>query len=613
MDLTRNRILTLLFVLSLLVPGATAWGQITPTPASAVAKPHKGDHHERKGHKEHKDHGKHKGQHHAKGHHQKGKDHKDKDHKNKDHKGKDKGPKLFSAALTPADGPIVSRYGGNASPMGAGLSRYNPRQFAINFQAADSTLGAPWKVTNAGAFNGWDVFPFTEGNRIEVSNTWATFTLDRPAKLGYVWRYDPSKLGANPAPAWLAANGWTQQGTIDATLLDPNRPGWTGPWPVYTKEFAAGTVAIPSPSQNGAAKNLPWVLFAETGGTPSAAPSVPAGKTLPAPNQECPVWVHDQYKTGGFPTWHDSHDPKYWCYFNHDHGSNPRLVCGNDAGCLGEVKFGQVASLANMTENHWGHKLYALDYTATQGVKVLVIQHQGTWGLARINTCVQQFHMVRVIIKSTAGDTLYNVQFMADYGRSLATLGQDQGGDPYPGVCNEATGYTTTTPSRQVPFGSFCNPANPASFPYEPWNFAVNRYLASLGLGGNFVVNTQDILTCPLDAAGTQAYEATNRSGTARFFTANQMAFNCPPQANAQGYWWTDPMGLNVVTSTTPNAVRQFCKPGWAGFASMVAGEPANCHRGGPDMARWGDWATCVPSGQPGDFENSITSAHGPN
>lgn len=564
----------------------------------------------------------HKHKHHDEGHSKSHHHDKPAKGKRKDHHDKEGSVRALTIpAATPAEGPLVFRYGVNASN---GLDRYQPRQLAVGFVAQDIQRNSSWAVTNVGGFGGWDVFPFGRvggGMTTEVSPNWATFELARPAKLGYVWRYDPSVLGANPLPSWLAANGWVESGTIDALMQDPNRQ-WTGPWKVLTKEFPAGTATIPSPSQNGNPKILPWILFAETGGTPSPAPSVPAGKTVPVPNTLCPAWVHDQYYATNCPrdpndpdvcrTWHLSHDSKYWCYFNHDHGSDPKLVCGTDAACA-NIRFGEIAKVAGMHEIHEGHKVYCMDYTASHGVKVMIVQHQGTWGLGRVNTCNQQYHLLEILVR-TPSDRVYNTRIMADFGRSLGTLSQDGGGDPFPNVCNEQTGYTTPTPSRLIPIGNFCkNASNPPDNAYEPWDTFVDAFLASLGFGGNTVFNTTDPLTCPSDASGTTPIEVMTRSGTGRFFTANQMNFHCPAHANAQGKWWTDPFGITIVPQTDPKAVLQFCKPGWTGFAAMPSGVPENCHRGGKDMARWGDWAICVPTGEAGDFEGSITAAHGPN
>lgn len=513
------------------------------------------------------------------------------------------------AAVLPADGPIVSRYGANASN---GKDAYRPRGFAVNLVLPDALRNTPtvpnatWKITNAGSYAGWDIFAFgaVDGSyKAEVSSSWATFTLDRPAVIGYVHRDTAA------APSWLATDGWVASGTINAQIQDAR--GWQGPWPVYRKSFPAGIANIKSPAgwPTTGTKQFPYLLFAEADGTPSAAPSVPAGLEVPVPNQTCPTWVHDQYKTSdGFPTWHAPVDAKYWCYFRHDHGTNPILV--NPAIT---PRYGQVAALGGMTENHWGHKGYGVQFT---DARVYFLHHFGTWGLNRANTCLQQFHLVEVHAYSADG-TVKNavLRFMADYGRALGELAQDGGGDPInPATCpngNAATGYTTATPSRQIPMGSFGLNANEDNS-YEPWNFPVDRYKALLGIVGNFVFNTTDPLTTPTDTTASVAQESTKRSGTGRFFTPNNFALRLPTgiTPDAQGFFYTDAM----ATMESPcGGVQQYWRPGFTGIGPYANGSPDGSHRGGKNTPRWGDITVVVPTGEAGDFEDSIRASHGPN
>ena len=63
--------------------------------------------------------------------------------------------------------------------------------------------------------------------------------------------------------------------------------------------------------------------------TPVPTPTAPAQT-----NELCPQWVHDQYVTTGpdgktYPTWHPAVDAATGCYFDHDHGDDPRASLAN--------------------------------------------------------------------------------------------------------------------------------------------------------------------------------------------------------------------------------------------------------------------------------------------
>jgi hypothetical protein len=514
---------------------------------------------------------------------------------------------LSSAALSdvppaPAADALVTKYYGAADNSN---DAYFPWQFTNGFNRIEDAQrpvngkNSTWIVTDCGQVCGWDVFPFGRvggGHTKEGGSKWAEFDVTRPVTVGYVWRDNGSP------PAWLASDGWVATGTVDARNPDK---GWSNdPRPVYTKAFPAGRVAIPGPSNGTTVRILPWILFAEKDG---ARPTMPNGYT---PNQKCADAIHNAIKApnSNWPTWHLPYDVKSHCYFGHDHGSDPRLVYGN----AGHVRYGEIAAQMGMTENHHGHKNYAIDF---EDEDVLFVHHFGTSGLGRVDTCKQQFHLFEMHVRNNAHtETLAVFRFMADYGRSIGAQSNDNTTGPMnPNACpngNAATGYTGTTPSRIIAVAPFCTNGDQA---YEPWVFKENAYADVLGLFGNPVLNTPDAMTCPGDVNGNTAIEMMNRSGTGRFFTPNNVRISCPAHTNNNGYFWTDAMAHEVVPQGTPGSIRQFCKPGWNGMSVGGSGTPEAAHRGGKDMARWGHWAIPVPGGEPGDFERSITDSHGPN
>src|SRR5262249_48533407 len=193
-----------------------------------------------------------------------------------------------------------------------------PRQCVGGAVMPDASWGGQ-RVDDAGPYAGWDVLPTpNEGiTRIADRSDWLAMRLNRPAVLTVVWRCCPTP------PSWLA--GW-QPGApvvVNGQSL-----------PTFTRRFDAGDVTLGGAYDQGAVpdphatRDTYWVLLAEQDGRPSADPAVPAGQQVPQPNQTCPAWVHDQYTTTGpdgrrYATWHPQIDPVYWCYFPHDHGSDP--------------------------------------------------------------------------------------------------------------------------------------------------------------------------------------------------------------------------------------------------------------------------------------------------
>lgn len=522
-------------------------------------------------------------------------------------------------AVPPAPGAdaLVTRYYGAPDN---GYDAYYPWQFKNDLVIPDKQRSSAWKITDAGPFAGWDIFQFGRapgvGHLGDGGNAWAEYDVERPVRVGYVWR------DAGAKPSWLTAgNGWTVDGTVVAKIQDSR--GWVDTLTVYGKEFPKGKIAIPGPvAGNGSGiKQAPWILFAEQGG---AQPTMPSGYK---PNQTCPDALHDAIKSrDGFPTWHRAFDPASHCLYRHEHGSNPALVFGADTNA-NMPNYGQIAGLMGMTEIHQGHKGYAIkDWPEAD---YYIVQHFGTFNVNRMNTCLQRFHLVEVsAMDKQNAHLLYKVRFMADYGTSTGVArGGDNPADDYsldPPTCPNGnatvgaeTGYAQG--SRRIPIGVFFDdPNNEAGNSYEPWRFA-KRYANTLGIKDAFVVNTIDPLTSIASPTDFTPVEEMDRSGTGRFFTINQTQFGCPnlpaSQRNDQGYWFTDPNGLVVyeLNNRPANAVRQFCKPGWAGSPVRAAGSNDAAHRSGPAATRWGDAYQIQPGGVPGDFENSITEAHGPN
>jgi hypothetical protein len=522
---------------------------------------------------------------------------------------------------------LVQRYDGNAPDYVAiaNIARYRPRQLAPNLVIPDASIGNSTILTT-GNRNGWDVFNFPNrgSQRARDDANFATFTLSRPAVVAIIWRNSGTYR-----PAWLANQGWV----LSSQSVSVNR-GSTVVYPVYTKSVPAGVFTLPGPYDEGLCAgtnctatevsprpypiNLPWLAFAEASGQPSAAPVVPAGKTVPVANQTCPAWVHDLYQTTGpdgtlYPTWHQSIDPIYWCYFRHEHGSNPlnAFPAGDYEPPYGYLASGMLipGTTIPMTENHWGHKGYSFQTKdpAPNNLWFYITQHFGTTGVARANTCLQRFHLVDIQIRNASRtETLVHLQFMGDYGRSIASLLGNGVGGPYtPTACpngNAATGITTSTPSRQIPLNTFEN--------YEPWTFnRFGTYEEVLGIIGAFTVNSTDaIQNCP-DYTCDTPRTTTQGTGTARHLTFAGFKV-VDPGHTPDGHFCTDGMAMMVVDCAATGAVEQYVKPGFSYDATIASSPPATGHWAG---TRWGNSLNPVSGSFPEDPEGSIRETLGPN
>lgn len=529
------------------------------------------------------------------------------------------------AALPPApaqDVRMIRYYGAADGGEGPGASIYYPWQFSNGFGKIEdkqrdvpssSGIASHWVITDCGNFCGWDITNFIAGGGLATGDAnWARFEVNRPTMVGYVHRD-----GGAP-PAWLAQQGWVDSGIVDSKNTEK---GWSGdPRHVYTKDFPAGMITIPGP---GSGKILPWILFAEAGG---ARPTMPNGYM---PNQTCTDDPSVTYKSrDGWPTWHPNHNLRSWCYYRRDHGTDPAVIFG-PLTSANMPNYGQVAALAGMTENPWGFKGYGV--THWPEADYYIVMHFGTTGVGRFDTCKQRFHLVEVSAVNKAHTVLlYKIRFMADFGEVVGVAkGGDNPADDYsinpPGcpsgnadAAAEAQRLNFAPGVRREAIGAFFAPANEAGMAYGPWRFA-KRYANTLGLTDAFVVNTQDALDSYDSASSLQMISQFDRSGTARFLTINQVTFGCPnlpaTQRGADGYWYTDPFGLKVydLNNRGADAVRQFCKPGWAGSPIRAAGTDQAAHLSGYAATRWGDGVVPSTGGIPGDFERSIQDAHGPN
>lgn len=433
---------------------------------------------------------------------------------------------------------------------------YRPNQFKAGLQHfTDTCYGAnvgctdgktqKWTVNSTGAYDGWDVLLMAdESPTLKQGTGTAAFdlTLNRPATLAIV------KLATENMPQ-LAAGGWVQDGVVN--ISGGYRPNEAT---VYRKSFPAGKVDMPGPSPDGRPVIPYWVLLAEANGTPSAYPAAPSGQTQPTPNATCPSWVHDQYVTTApngqvKATWHPQVDPVYWCYFRHEHGSDPSLFKADY-----RPAFHYAASAAGESEGHPGFKGFLLP--PQNGYQWYVSMHLGS---ASITRACNRFHEVQVAAKDVAtGELVVDVKWMADFGRSISDAATNEGYTPtacpnQPGSVGAPAEGNRVIPRKDLIGGNFG---------YEPWTHGTTFPSQTFGLRGDFSPNT----TQPINICNSRLCDAPFRNaqttGTARF-----MSYNGPggvglvAGANT-GTFYTDAWARTVVPSGTTGAIRQYVKAG---------------------------------------------------
>jgi concanavalin A-like lectin/glucanase superfamily protein len=446
---------------------------------------------------------------------------------------------------------------------------YLPWQFKVGTVVNDPSWGNQ-TVEDAGAYANWDLLVTPNDGVMRVVNRadWLTLQLTRPSKLAVVWRW------IDPIPNWLQS--WTPAGDIVVNGSHQH---------VYTKSFSAGQVvlgAVFDPTDtdpNRYPRNTYWVLAGESNGAAPAVPAVPSGQVQPVPNQTCPTWVHDQYSVTApdgktYATWHPQIDPVYWCYFRHDHGSDPSQV----ASGLQPI-YGYASAADNTAEGHQGFKSYAFD--DGQGRRWLLSHHMGTGSIAR---ACNRYHEVGIVVASSStGEILADVKLMGDFGKAVSNLTQEPltpPNCPNQAALSDADG---SNGKRQLPMASnFVG--------YEPWMLDGGANIVGLK-SFSLVFNTKTPITACNDLTCSQPFTSSINKGNIRFFNF-AAGFGIVAGANT-GTFYTNGKGTVLMSAGQTGAVRQYVK------ASLVAQPP---YTGGSCFAI-DHWSVTYVCGSPAPFE----------
>jgi hypothetical protein len=432
---------------------------------------------------------------------------------------------------------------------------YHPRQFATGFYVGDDPDDI---VTNANDYAGWDVLmPASEWSDRRDSQFF-NFHLTRSTRVALVWR---ERWKATPS--WLA--GWQLAGTVsvDDDLLN-----------VYEKTFGYGWHSLPGPTPDGEGAQVYTILLAESDGDPTAGPPVPAGQETPVPNELCPLWVHDSYTTIGwdgetYGTWHPQIDPVFWCYFGHEHGSDPRIIPGAPF-----VGYQYVADKVPQDEPDMGFK--ETIFRTTGGSYIRFIDHASTASVRRV--CAQ-LHTVYVMAYDASGNEVFRTGFKADFGISEAT---DRDGSPL--ITPTNCGYDMGDLAESVPNGFEKRIRTTAgSNDYEQWRSGPTVQSSNLGMVFNHEFDIRDPFTfCTNLTCDTVTFHAPDRgqTGTRRQLDntrgSDPFIFN-HAIALATGVFYTDPYGLALVPAGAENATQQYIQPGFYMNLDSVLADAGHC------------------------------------
>lgn len=408
------------------------------------------------------------------------------------------------------------------------IVRYRPRQFAVGLDADAGDKVA--RVDSVGPYAGWDVLntPNREISTVMNMSNWLELTLDRPATLAVVWR------GGSPLPSWLS--GWSRG--QDVVINGRNTP-------TYTRSFSTGNVTLGSVYDPQAtdrySRDTYLVLFGEANGTPTKAPAVPAGREAPQPNQTCPAWVHDQYVTTGpdgktYPTWHPQIDPVYWCYFHHEHGSDPSPH---------KPAFGYAGAQMDMSEPHPGFKVYKF---ASGDVTVIATHHFGTANA--VGAACTRFHGYEIAAYRN-GVLAGNVTLMADHGKSQHARTDT---DLRPRNCPDQAAEADADGSNGVRKFQVAT-MDPVG--YEPWRIDFRKVVITRL--ASITINTHSRIA---DCNTLECFENVP-TGDQGEFRAVQYAHGFGIQAGQYtGEFYSDVYGRTILPAGAPGAVRQYVAPG---------------------------------------------------
>ncbi|MBL8166072.1 MAG: carboxypeptidase regulatory-like domain-containing protein [Anaerolineae bacterium] len=280
--------------------------------------------------------------------------------------------------------------------------------------------------------------------------------------------------------------------------------------------------------------------------------------------QQCPAWVHDLHTTVGpdgavYPTWHPPVDPTYGCWFDHEHGSDPRQFVGFSS--TGMPAFGYTGKMAGLSEPHEGFKVYVAN-NDLNGRAWMVALHQGSRGPRR---AFVQFHSVDWFVTTTTGQPLAFVRSMGDFG--YASPNCTAPGNETFGQFQVIQGSTATYPfsGHQLQRRFLPTVSCATTRVYETWTPIIN--VANIfRASGTFDIDNPSTVVDPANPETVRymcefrspnencaSWYGTQWSGNKRNIIAPQYVVN----NTGASEFYTDAYGKPVAAGTA-NAIRQF-------------------------------------------------------
>ena len=469
---------------------------------------------------------------------------------------------LYKQGLSRDNAPLVARYYWANSVN----RKINDKDMTVD-EANYGGLRYRPRQSNYKGFEGWDIFEvqvWTDETRSDLVRV----QLNRDARVTVVW--EDSAL-------WLA--GW-QKGGLSTSGKTYN---------TFTKDFRAGEIALGSPTTGSKGKDSAryFVLLAERGGAASKPPALPAGiaeSDRPQPNSTCPDWLENTWTVKqvygitapdgqDYKTWHPQVDPIYWCYYGHDHGSDPSLVGYKPA-------FEYVAKRFNdQPELHVGFKGFAIrDEGANQGWYINVHSETGV----QTRACARFHPVVVAVTDLKTGELKAELAYKGDFG---ATISNRDNNPPVNLTCTDPkTGQPVTQTQIQSQTESSKNVRvsgngqDPGG--YENWHGGGNTALGMSFWGDdknptgtalnidirNPTTFCADNTCASVRSTGDVADERTIRFANLRIQYTDAIAALDKADGKQDGYFWTDLYGEPLPAGKNPGdpgTIRQFIKPGF--------------------------------------------------
>ena len=420
---------------------------------------------------------------------------------------------------------------------------YRPRGFAAGTNLHPSYPHSDVALTDAGSFAGWDLlvtYDRAEANeRYDPNMDFLYLKLNRAATVGVIYYGD-----VDTPPGWLS--DWRYAGDIRTDYLKQV-------YPVYTKVLPAGDTFLKPLGQKGLMYS---VIFAEADGRASAPPSVPAGLEAPRPNQPCPAWVHDGYRAEGadgrsYATWHPQVDPTYWCYFEHEHGSDPATFAGDQ-----QPLFNRYSAIVGKEEMHEGFKVLVFE---DETHSAMITLHATSSAPARVCTRYHAFDLV--FADKRTGEVVGDFAFKGDFGVVRAQDGFGKVAPMVPAACPANASVSGTAGSMTVPVAPTTG--------YESWRVDPGTARALPLTGGMSIRLDEAVSTCSDSKNQRGEYDCRSliiiegRYGARRWFdTFDGFGMDTTRVGAPSGRYCTDYTGARSLACDDPLAVAQYAKAG---------------------------------------------------